>query len=241
MAESNWAEGGRLRRRQKPPPPPPRLLLPRETAARPPSPSFSRKGQFRFFFYDDASGILPVMGGCCCSTRKAHLNGAPVYYYYPPSLEEHESLTSHDATAAAITSGFLVDLQLEASIPDNFRPPPPPLPYDAVLGSLPISTDSVRESVCLDHTEPDCKAQSTAPLGSPKAIEVSKSNDTDVSVADEEDVCPICLEEYDEDNPRFITKCEHHFHLSCILEWMERSDVCPICDKIMEFDNSFDL
>lgn len=37
---------------------------------------------------------------------------------------------------------------------------------------------------------------------------------------------------YDEDNPRFITKCEHHFHLSCILEWMERSDICPICDKV---------
>ncbi|XP_030515510.1 probable E3 ubiquitin-protein ligase RHB1A [Rhodamnia argentea] len=181
------------------------------------------------------------MGGCCCSTRKAHLNGAPVYYYYPPSLEEHESLTSHDATAAAITSGFLVDLQLEASIPDNFRPPPLPLPYDAVLRSLPIGTDSVRESVCLDHMEPDYKAQSTALLGSPKAIEVSKSNDVDVSVADEEDVCPICLEGYNEGNPRFITNCEHHFHLSCILEWMERSDICPICDKIMEFNNSFDL
>ncbi|KAF8033274.1 hypothetical protein BT93_D2009 [Corymbia citriodora subsp. variegata] len=89
--------------------------------------------------------------------------------------------------------------------------------------------------------EPDYKAQSTSPLGSPKATEVSKSNGVDVSVAEEEDVCPICLEEYDEDNPRFITKCEHHFHLSCILEWMERSDICPICDKIMEFNDSFDL
>ena len=38
--------------------------------------------------------------------------------------------------------------------------------------------------------------------------------------------------EYDVENPRDLTKCEHHFHLSCILEWMERSDSCPICDQV---------
>lgn len=29
-----------------------------------------------------------------------------------------------------------------------------------------------------------------------------------------------------------LTKCEHHFHLCCILEWMERSETCPVCDKV---------
>lgn len=38
--------------------------------------------------------------------------------------------------------------------------------------------------------------------------------------------------EYVSENPRTITKCEHHFHLACILEWMERSDICPICDQV---------
>ncbi|MBA0741347.1 hypothetical protein Gogos_014509, partial [Gossypium gossypioides] len=38
--------------------------------------------------------------------------------------------------------------------------------------------------------------------------------------------------EYDAENPELLTKCEHHFHLSCILEWMERSDTCPICDQV---------
>ena len=38
--------------------------------------------------------------------------------------------------------------------------------------------------------------------------------------------------EYDEENPRSVTKCEHHFHLCCILEWMERSDTCPVCDQV---------
>lgn len=49
--------------------------------------------------------------------------------------------------------------------------------------------------------------------------------------SDDEDNCPICLEEYDKENPRVDTLCEHHYHFCCILEWMERSDNCPMCDK----------
>lgn len=53
---------------------------------------------------------------------------------------------------------------------------------------------------------------------------------------EEEECCPICLEEYDPENPKMVTNCEHHFHFSCILEWMERSDCCPVCDKEMIFE-----
>lgn len=42
----------------------------------------------------------------------------------------------------------------------------------------------------------------------------------------------ILTAEYVEDNPKILTKCDHHFHLACILEWMERSDICPVCDKV---------
>ncbi|KAM3335021.1 hypothetical protein ACQJBY_029438 [Aegilops geniculata] len=59
-----------------------------------------------------------------------------------------------------------------------------------------------------------------------------------VITSDDEDVCPTCLEEYTPENPQIITKCSHHFHLSCIYEWMERSDTCPICGKEMEFCES---
>ncbi|KAL0773219.1 hypothetical protein Bca101_038370 [Brassica carinata] len=46
------------------------------------------------------------------------------------------------------------------------------------------------------------------------------------------DECPICLEQYDIDNPKLLTKCGHNFHLACILEWMERSEACPVSDKV---------
>ncbi|XP_027351623.1 probable E3 ubiquitin-protein ligase RHB1A [Abrus precatorius] len=184
------------------------------------------------------------MGGCCCSARKPHLQGTPVYYYCPPTFEERESLTFNDGTTPSLNAGFLVGLNLEVSNPDTFRPPPVPLPYDTILGgSASTDSESGRETVSSfealitheDSEESDCKAQvNSAPI-SPRKAELSKSNEFQVLVTEEEDVCPICLEEYDVENPRNLTKCEHHFHLCCILEWMERSDSCPICDQEMIF------
>ncbi|KAE9605022.1 hypothetical protein Lal_00036842 [Lupinus albus] len=58
------------------------------------------------------------------------------------------------------------------------------------------------------------------------------------SSSEEEDVCPTCLEEYTQENPKIVTKCSHHFHLGCIYEWMERSDTCPVCGKVMVFDET---
>ena len=120
-------------------------------------------------------------------------------------MEERESLTSIDGTAASLTAGLLVGLNLDASTPDTFRPPPAPLPYDMVLGGS-ASTDSesgreigsgssfetfiARE----DLEESDCKAQANSAPISPRKAELSKSNQTQVLVTEEEDVCPICLE-----------------------------------------------
>ncbi|KAM1707620.1 hypothetical protein ACFX13_000756 [Malus domestica] len=157
----------------------------------------------------------------------------------PPVLEEQESLRSHDVTASAISAGLLVCWDLESSIPDTYRPPPPPLPYNMVFGST--DSDSARETIscssfdtsatCGDLGESDCKVQEGSLDISPKKLGLSKSNEPHGLEKEDEDVCPICLEEYETENPRFITKCKHHYHLSCILEWMERSDACPICDQ----------
>ncbi|PSS33638.1 E3 ubiquitin-protein like [Actinidia chinensis var. chinensis] len=58
------------------------------------------------------------------------------------------------------------------------------------------------------------------------------------SSSEDEDVCPTCLEEYTPENPKIVTKCSHHFHLGCIYEWMERSDSCPVCGKVMVIDET---
>ncbi|KAI4364034.1 hypothetical protein MLD38_020178 [Melastoma candidum] len=44
-----------------------------------------------------------------------------------------------------------------------------------------------------------------------------------------DDSCSICLEEFCDGNPSTVTSCKHDFHLQCILEWCQRSSVCPMC------------
>lgn len=66
----------------------------------------------------------------------------------------------------------------------------------------------------------------------------SYGTDYILATSDDEDVCPTCLDEYNPENPKIITKCSHHFHLGCIYEWMERSEFCPLCGKEMEFCES---
>ncbi|KAK7307042.1 hypothetical protein VNO77_39751 [Canavalia gladiata] len=50
------------------------------------------------------------------------------------------------------------------------------------------------------------------------------------------DICPTCFEEYSDQNPKIIAKCNHHYHLGCIYDWMERSQTCPACRQVMTFD-----
>lgn len=189
------------------------------------------------------------MGGCCCSSRKPpQLHGTPIFYYFPPASEEYESLTSDDSTATALTSGFLDDLNLDRSTPDTYRAPPAPIPFEVVLGHPPSRGSEFTEepllqnsyeSTCKNIKQCDCKAETEFLLASLKktGIGLVKSNPPIIQSADEEDVCPTCLEEYDAENPRIVTKCNHHFHLSCILEWMERSQTCPICNQDMIYED----
>jgi len=45
-----------------------------------------------------------------------------------------------------------------------------------------------------------------------------------------ENVCPICLDSWDEGDTIIESKhCSHAFHKSCILLWLEQNDQCPCC------------
>ncbi|GLU05830.1 hypothetical protein SLE2022_229070 [Rubroshorea leprosula] len=204
------------------------------------------------------------MGGCCCCPSKGvELNSTPAYYYYPRASEEHLPLSSNHGAASGLPTGLLVDTNLDTSEPDSYRPPPTPLPFD--VGLAPPQTGSVaqeihnsknRAAVETTNSDPvqeaiDVNAQNTL-TKSDKAesnietdptkqseVELSKSAEAIVSAA-EEDVCPTCLEEYDAENPKITAKCEHHFHLACILEWKERSDTCPVCNEEMIFNTAAD-
>ncbi|CAN8308956.1 unnamed protein product [Cochlearia groenlandica] len=182
------------------------------------------------------------MGGCCSSSRKTQLVVTPVYYYCPESFEELRPSGARASVGSAFTTGLLLDIGLETSIPDTFSAPAP-LPYDLLLGKPQhIHSDSIKGRI----SESSCGTLATCeePEGldssvilSPRKSDFSKLKEYNQVVDEEEDSCPICFEDYDLENPRLATKCEHDFHLSCLLEWMERSNSCPICDKEVVFDD----
>lgn len=177
-------------------------------------------------------------------------------------------MSAHHDGPSGSSAGLLVDTNLDTSIPDTYTPPPPPIPYDVDLGHpqsslLPTSeinyvkseTTAGRDAGSVealnvvgspenlenDQKKIDCKEQSILELTPSKESEddLKKPGDPIVMTIEEED-CPICLEEYTEENPKMLTKCEHHFHLCCILEWMERSDSCPVCDQEVVIDENID-
>lgn len=65
----------------------------------------------------------------------------------------------------------------------------------------------------------------------------SKSGDeivvaTNPKSCDEDELmCCICLEGYNEENPILYGECKHHFHMPCLMAWKQRSNVCPMCDS----------
>lgn len=198
------------------------------------------------------------MGGCCCCPRPE----PPPCYHFPTASEQLVPLSSDRNSAPTISSGLVVDTNLETTSIDTYTPPPAPLPYDVASGhpqaplrpqestgtktdasvetpdSVPAenvgSNVSDKPTKCGDLKLSDCKGQDCVlETENEPEIELSESNNLVISSAEE---CPTCLEEYDANNPKIMTKCEHHFHLACILEWMERSDTCPVCDEEMIFN-----
>ncbi|PPE02460.1 hypothetical protein GOBAR_DD00515 [Gossypium barbadense] len=162
------------------------------------------------------------------------------------------------------TGSIISSASLDNSLSDMYQSPPRPLPYDAETRYFRLQRDGLvsrhekGSSQSHEESEPlrgenDADPGSLSTEGKWNAFERgskeqhSKSSQKlssakapvgigyiYSSAEEEEDVCPTCLEEYTPENPKIITKCSHHFHLGCIYEWMERSENCPVCGKVIE-------
>ncbi|KAJ3675559.1 hypothetical protein LUZ60_004601 [Juncus effusus] len=137
---------------------------------------------------------------------------------------------------------------------NTFTSPPIPLPYNDPIFRM---TRGARQLAEEDETEPlreegnriesdkwgpvcytsyDLKGNNVN--GNSKMKDYCKGGEYYFGSSDDEDVCPTCLDEYTEDNPKIVMQCSHDFHLGCIYEWMERSEACPVCGKRMVFSES---
>lgn len=42
--------------------------------------------------------------------------------------------------------------------------------------------------------------------------------------------CVICLEKMKENEKLTILKCSHIYHHSCLVLWLSKKSICPLCD-----------
>ncbi|KAF7724608.1 hypothetical protein EC973_000852 [Apophysomyces ossiformis] len=49
--------------------------------------------------------------------------------------------------------------------------------------------------------------------------------------AAEDSVCSICLSEYENNDLLCKLWCRHHFHKSCVQEWLALNTKCPLCKQ----------
>ncbi|KAK1699585.1 hypothetical protein QYE76_016282 [Lolium multiflorum] len=134
---------------------------------------------------------------------------------------------------------------------NTFRCPPRPLPYDdpqfihqmekhlLVAGHDKASTQFQKSIQLEGSNNSDISSAHAAQKAHGSSLKAQSQGQkivgTQVDVPSEDD-CPICLEEYDYENPKIELQCNHNFHLGCIYEWMERSQSCPLCAKVMLFN-----
>ncbi|KAK4744931.1 hypothetical protein SAY87_011243 [Trapa incisa] len=203
------------------------------------------------------------MGGCCCAIKGPEI-ATPAGHNHSSTSGEQVPLSANHGTTIVLSLGILADTNLDMSIPDTYRSPPPPTPYDLVLGDSQTAREveqstgdegsaaGERASSCCpgetaacnkiqdrsvkveDLKYKDCKEKIDFNIEKETEIETDPLKSVEPVISSEE--CPTCLEEYDADNPKIITKCDHHFHLACLLEWLERSDICPVCGEEMAYD-----
>ncbi|KAG6538141.1 E3 ubiquitin-protein ligase Iruka-like [Zingiber officinale] len=50
-----------------------------------------------------------------------------------------------------------------------------------------------------------------------------------VTTTGEDSSCPICLDDFDEMSQVLAMPCGHPFHEVCLMEWLKRSNSCPLC------------
>ena len=54
---------------------------------------------------------------------------------------------------------------------------------------------------------------------------------TVIDVANDEDICVICRENFEQVGPHYLPDCYHPYHADCIIEWMRTDSTgrCPLC------------
>lgn len=57
-----------------------------------------------------------------------------------------------------------------------------------------------------------------------------------ISIDKENAICPICFDKYDNNTQLRYLCCSHHYHQTCLDEWIKINSSCPICRIIINYN-----
>nr|XP_011458237.1 PREDICTED: RING-H2 finger protein ATL7-like [Fragaria vesca subsp. vesca] len=62
-------------------------------------------------------------------------------------------------------------------------------------------------------------------------LKKSRLDNLEEAVIRETPSCAICLDDFAESVEQLLTclPCKHHYHVNCIVPWLERNHMCPLC------------
>ena len=146
---------------------------------------------------------------------------------YPRVSEEHEPLSSHNDIASALSTGLLVNPNLEISIPDTYRPPPAPIPYETNLGRP--RTPLANQEICGNKSDvavPRTNIESIEGTNTGNNLETSDSDlkDFDCKVQTDTELAPSNGLEDELEKSGELKKSSEP-----LVSALEEEDVCPTC------------
>lgn len=50
------------------------------------------------------------------------------------------------------------------------------------------------------------------------------------------ETCSICIEPFESEETNIVLDCQHRFHSQCIVSWLEKQLICPLCRKTIQLE-----
>jgi len=144
------------------------------------------------------------------------------------------SVPSSESTAVAFQAEAVAEYDSAYSSNENYAPF-----WASILAILIIVAMCFSYSICIVLLRRRATRQLAGPRIDVEMIPLRKFSSVHDSVSTEDAICPICLEEYQEEDGLRILGCEHHAHQVCMDTWLQEKPVCPLCQQ--HVSNAHDL
>ncbi|KAL5711462.1 RING-type E3 ubiquitin transferase [Ranunculus cassubicifolius] len=141
--------------------------------------------------------------------------------------DEHEAITESIFRAVDIAS--TPNLPINVAVWDVTEVPPD---FPRPGGAASLTAIQALEQLQPTETDGEQAVIKMPSLSSIQALEQLQLTQAEVKQAIlQTPSCPICFNDFDLSPKDGITRlpCSHHYHLHCILQWLRKSHVCPMC------------